>query len=159
MIMVGVAQFRVGHSPAKMTTMALGSCLGIVLYDATNRIGALAHAMHPRRDRVKNNANRAKFVDSVILLALERMSQWGAQRGRIVAKLFGGARMFDSFAGCRGLLQIGGENIAAAREVLGELGIPIVAECVGGSTGRTIVFDVSDGSVRVRDVTNTEEIY
>jgi chemotaxis protein CheD len=156
---VDVAQFRVGQAPMRIMTMALGSCLGIALHDPEARIGALAHAMHPRRERVKNNMNRAKFVDSVIPLLVERMLQWGARREKIVAKIFGGARMFDGFEGCRGILQIGDENIVAAREVLKDLGIPLVAECVGGRTGRTIVLDVSNGSVLVRHVNDTEEIY
>jgi chemotaxis protein CheD len=154
-----MAQFRVGEAPMRIMTMALGSCLGVVLYDPQARVGALAHAMHPRRTRVKNNINRAKFVDSVIPFLVERMLQWGARREKIVAKIFGGARMFDGFDKCRGILQIGDENIVAAREVLKELGIPLVAECVGGRTGRTIVLDVSDGSVLVRGVNDTEEIY
>jgi chemotaxis protein CheD len=158
-VKVDVARIRVGHAPMRIMTMALGSCLGIVLHDPETRIGALAHAMHPRRERVKNNMNRSKFVDTVIPLLLERMLQWGARREKIVAKIFGGARMFDGFTGCRGVLQIGDENIVAAREVLRELGIPLVAECVGGRTGRTIVLNVADGSVLVRCVDNTEEIY
>jgi len=158
-IKVGVAQFRVGQAPMRITTMALGSCLGIVLHDPEARIGALAHAMHPRRERVRNNMNRAKFVDSVIPLLLETMLQRGARREKIVAKIFGGARMFDGFEGCRGVLQIGDENIFAAREVLHELGIPLVAESVGGRTGRTIVLDISDGSVLVRQLNDAVEIY
>lgn len=158
-VKVDVAQFRVGQAPMRIMTMALGSCLGIVLFDPEARIGALAHAMHPRRERVKNNMNRAKFVDTVIPLLVERMLQWGARRDKIVAKIFGGARMFDGFEGCRGILQIGDENIVAAREVLNEIGIPLIAECVGGRTGRTIVLNVSDGSVLVRRMNDTEEIY
>ena len=157
-VKVGVAQFHVGHAPVRMMTMALGSCLGIVLHDASAGVGALAHAMHPRREQVKNNANRAKFVDTVIPAMIERMLTWGARRDRIAAKLFGGARMFDAFKGCQGVLQIGDENIVVAREVLAELGIPIAAECVGGTSGRTIVFNVADGTVLVRYVNNTEEI-
>lgn len=158
-VVVGVAQFRLGQAPAKLTTMALGSCLGIVLYDASTKIGALAHAMHPRQARVKNNMNRAKFVDTVIPAIVGRMIRWGARREKIVAKIFGGARMFDSFSGCPGVLQIGDENIIAAREACEKLGIPIAAECVGGSSGRTIVLDVSDGSVMVRRTDSSEEIY
>ena len=82
-VKVDVAQFLVGGSPMQMMTMALGSCLGIVLYDPSTGIGALAHAMHPRRERVKNNANRAKFVDTVIPAMIEQMLQGGARRGRI----------------------------------------------------------------------------
>lgn len=67
--------------------------------------------------------------------------------------------MFDCFKGCQGVLQIGDENIAAARDVLAEQGIPIVAECIGGTKGRTIIFDISDGSVAVRFADGNEEIY
>ena len=158
-VKVGIAQFRVGQAPVHMMTMALGSCLGIVLHDPSAGIGSLAHAMHPRRELVKNNANRGKFVNTVIPLAIERMLQWGARRDRIVAKIFGGARMFDVFKGCQGVMQIGDENILVAREVLGNLDIPIIAECVGGTSGRTILFDVSNGSVLVRYVNGNEEIY
>lgn len=142
-----------------MTTLALGSCLGIVLYEPTTRIGALAHAMHPRRARVKNNANRAKFVDSVLPLLLDGMARRGARRERIVAKLFGGARMFESYAGNAGVMQIGDENVAVAREALAGMGIPIVAECVGGGSGRTIALDLSNGSVVVRGVELAEAVY
>jgi chemotaxis protein CheD len=141
-----------------MTTMALGSCLGIVLHDRKAGIGGLAHAMHPRRERVKNRTNRAKFVDSVIPAVVERMVGWGARRERITAKIFGGARMFDAFVGCRGVLQIGDENVRAAQEVLAKLGIPLTAQRVGGTNGRTITFDVASGAVEVRYVDGTEEI-
>jgi chemotaxis protein CheD len=158
-IAVGVAQFRIGQAPGTMITLALGSCLGIVLYDATTRIGALAHAMHPHRERVKNNANRAKFVDSVLPVLLDGMARRGARRERIVAKIFGGARMFESYTGSAGVMQIGDENIVTARKELAAMGIPLVAECVGGRSGRTIAFDLSNGSVAVRDVESNQAEY
>jgi chemotaxis protein CheD len=142
-----------------MMTMALGSCLGIVLFDGTTKIGALAHVMHPKREFVRNNMNRAKFVDSAIALMINRMVKRGARRGEIVAKMFGGAKMFKSVKGNPGVLQIGEKNVAAAREQLEELGIPIVAEDVGGSQGRTICFNVSDGTVLLKDAFNNERVY
>lgn len=157
-VRVGVAQFHLGYAPVRMMTMALGSCIGIVLHDSSAGVGALAHAMLPRCERVKNNANRAKFVDTVIPILMKQMIRRGARQDRIVAKLFGGARMFDTFKECKGVLQIGDENIVTAREVLAKLGIPVVGECVGGTSGRTIIFNVADGSVRVRYVDNTEEL-
>ena len=141
----------------EMTTMALGSCLGIVLYDGEAAVGAMAHVMHPRRERVKNNANRAKFVDTAVSLMLDRMEKRGAARRRVVAKIFGGARMFVRDQDRRSHLQIGESNVLAAREEFARIGIPIVAERTGGNRGRTIVFDVSDGSVTVRDATGAKE--
>ena len=156
-VRVGLAQFRIGEAPMEMTTMALGSCLGIVLHDGDASIGAMAHAMHPRRERVKNNANRAKFVDTVVSLMLDRMERRGACRLRVTAKLFGGARMFAHVKDRSSLPQIGDANVAAAREELARLGIPIVASRTGGSKGRSIVFDVSSGKVTVRDSSGIEE--
>jgi chemotaxis protein CheD len=155
---VGLARYRVGEAPLKMMTMALGSCLGIVLFDPIRGIGALAHVMHPRRARLKNKGSKAKFVDSAIAVMIDRMVARGARASRIVAKLFGGARMFEPKAGVPGVIQIGDENIAAAREELRKRRIPVVAEAVGGTKGRTIIFDVCDGSVVVRDALGNEEI-
>jgi chemotaxis protein CheD len=159
LIKVGMAQYRVATAPAKMVTLSLGSCLGIVLYDPVSRTGALAHVMHPSRERVRNNANRAKFVDTAIDLMLGRMAKKGALRSRIHAKIFGGARMFGDVRGGPGVVQIGEENINAARSELKQRNIPIVAESTGGSIGRTVYFDVSDGSVLIKDAYNNEEKY
>jgi chemotaxis protein CheD len=159
LVKVGMAQFRVGTAPMKMMTMALGSCLALVLYDEESRVGGLAHAMHPWRDGVKNNANRAKFVDSAITLMVDRMIKRGARKERFTAKIFGGAKMFDHVRGDRGVMQIGEKNIVAARRKLLHIGIPIIAECVGGSRGRTVLFDVSNGTVYVKDAYDNEEMY
>ena len=159
LVKIGLAQFRVAKAPMTMITLALGSCLGVVLYDGTTSIGGLAHVMHPKRELVKNNANKAKFVDSAITLMLGRMMKRGAKREKIVAKIFGGAKMFKNIKGSPGVLQIGEKNIMSAREKLSELGIPVVAEEVGGEQGRTISFNVSDGTVLLRDAHDNERIY
>ncbi len=158
-VKVGVAEHFVGKAPMRLMTMALGSCLGIVLYDPVNAIGGLAHAMHPRRNLVRRKSNRSKFVDTAIEVMLSKMERLGAKRNDIVAKLFGGARMFDSFKDAAGVMQIGSENVIVARKVLSSLSIPIVSESVGGSKGRTIVLDLEDGTVKVRYADNSEELY
>jgi len=158
LVKVGLAQYKVGKAPMKMMTMALGSCLGIVLFDPEARIGAMAHVMHPHQGNVRDNSNKAKFVGTAIEIMLYRMVKLGAVMGRISAKIFGGARMFDHVVSNRGIQQIGDKNIGAARSEFKERGIPIVNESVGGSKGRTIIFDLSNGSVYVRDAYGNEEI-
>jgi chemotaxis protein CheD len=159
LVRVGLAEYKVGAAPMKIMTMALGSCLGIVLHDGEARIGALAHVMHPNRRKVKSDHNKAKFVDSAIELMLKHMIKRGAKKERITAKMFGGAKMFGHVVNERGVLQIGDKNINAARAELRSRGIPIVAESVGGSKGRTITFDVSDGSVLMVDAHNNRELF
>jgi chemotaxis protein CheD len=155
---VMMAEYRTGKAPMKMLTMALGSCIGIVLYDKEKKMGALAHVMHPSWKDVSNNSNRGKFVDTAIELMISTLSDSGADVEGLIAKIFGGARMFDHIVGSRGIVQIGSANIIAARNELARLGIPIIVERVGGNKGRTIMFDLSDGSVNVRDADGNEEI-
>jgi chemotaxis protein CheD len=159
LIKVGMAQFKVASSPARMMTYALGSCVGIVLYDPVSKIGGLAHVMHPSSGRVPNNSNKAKFVDTAVELMLSMMAKKGAQRERIVAKLFGGAKMFQQDTLSQGVLQIGEENVKAAKEELKKRNIPIVAESTGGTKGRTVFFNVLTGKVTVKDALNNEEKY
>ena len=140
LVKVGVAEHFVGRAPMRIMTMALGSCLGIVLFDPISCVGALAHAMHPRRELVRNRANSSKFVDTVVELMISRMVRMGADKENIVAKIFGGARMFDSISGAKGVLQIGSENVKSAREALASYSIPIVAEDVGGTRGRKVLI-------------------
>ncbi len=157
LIKVGMAQFRVASSPARMMTFALGSCVGIVLYDPVSKIGGLAHVMHPNSEKVRNNVNRAKFVDTAVELMLSRMAKKGAMRTRIEAKIFGGAKMFQSVKASPCVMQIGEENVNATREELTRRNIPIVAESTGGTKGRTIIFDLTSGRVTVKDAQSKEE--
>jgi len=157
LIKVGMAQFKVAMAPARIMTFALGSCVGIVLYDPVSKIGGLAHIMHPSSERVQNNVNRAKFVDTAVELMLSRMAKKGANRSRIEAKVFGGARMFQAISASPGVMQIGEENVKATRAELEGRNIPIVAESTGGTKGRTIVFDITSGRVTVKDAQNKEE--
>jgi chemotaxis protein CheD len=67
--------------------------------------------------------------------------------------------MFDHVVANPGVIQIGDENIAAARKEFARHCIPIIAEDVGGRKGRTVLFDLSDGSVRIQDAFGNEELY
>jgi len=158
-IKVGMAEFRIGVAPMRMYTMALGSCVGIVIHDSVEMMGSLAHVMHPSREKVKNNTNPAKFVDSAVEHMVSRMVRCGANRKRLTAKLFGGAQMFRHITGSRGVIQVGLDNIKAAKDTLKAYDIPLIAECVGGTTGRTILFTIADGSVCVRDAYDNEETF
>lgn len=157
LIKVGMAQFKVAAAPARMMTFALGSCVGIVLYDPISKIGGLAHVMHPSSERVQNNVNRAKFVDTAVEMLLSRMAKKGARRNRIEAKIFGGAKMFQSISASPGVMQIGEENVKATRAELAGRNIQIVAESTGGTKGRTIIFDLTSGRVTVKDAQSKEE--
>lgn len=133
-----------------LAAAAVGSCLVIVLYDCRRRIGALGHALLPSAEKeeaagpVGVAIKPQTYVDGAIDLMLERLEALGAGRGALYAKLIGGANMFPELED-----DVGRDNIARARERLGRAGIPVVAEAVGGSSGRSVEFSVSTGEVKV----------
>jgi len=157
-IKVGMAEYKVMENPAVLTSIGLGSCIGIVLYDAINKLGALAHIMLPRQSEAKNKSNPAKFADTSIDLMLADMEKKGSFKRNIKAKVFGGANMFPKVQG-EILMNVGARNAAAVKEELIKRKIAVVAEDLGGHCGRTIVFDIKDGSVRVKTIRGESVVY
>lgn len=150
-IKVGMADLKVTKAPDILTTLGLGSCVGIALYDGVNKIAGLAHAMLPSASEITNNQNKAKFVDTSIELLIRKMIGEGANRRNIVAKIAGGSQMF-SFNKKSNVLKIGERNIMATRMKLKEMGIKIISEDVGGNYGRTIQLNSQDGSLKVKTI-------
>lgn len=137
-----------GENPFRLVTRALGSCLGITLYNPLKKLGAMAHPMLPDIERARTNANPSRYVNHTIRKMVEDLEKAGSARSLLVAKLFGGARMF-AFISSDSLLNVGEKNIAMAREVFNELNIKISAEEVGGTFGRTIELNLENGKVVV----------
>jgi len=147
-LVVRVADLRVGIADDILVTQGLGSCVAILLYDAEARIGGLAHVLLPSPALGRADANPAKFPQSAVPRLLELMIADGAQGSRISARLAGGASMFAALSP-PGTIQMGERNLVAARQVLRQHGVPLVAEAVGGDFGRTVRLSVSDGMVEV----------
>ena len=139
MIKVGMADMNYCHAPDAITTLGLGSCVGVVLYDPNAQIAGLVHIMLPDSTKIRNNENCAKFADTGIDEMLRRIVSAGASRKAIKAKIAGGAQMF-AFSSENDLLRVGARNVEAVKEKLASLQIPIVAEDTGNSYGRTIEF-------------------
>ena len=156
-IKVGMSDLKVTKPPSKLTTLGLGSCVGIILYDKSSKISGLAHAMLPNSKEINNNSNKAKFVDTSIETLLELMLAEGASKRNIVAKIAGGSQMFK-FNANTDILNIGDRNIKAAKDKLKELNIKVIGEDTGGNFGRTITFDPMDGSLHIRTIGHGEKI-
>jgi chemotaxis protein CheD len=148
---VGMADFKVCKSPHRLTTLGLGSCVGIVLYDPVTKISGLAHIMLPDSTQIKNNSNRAKFADTAINDMLEEMIGLGANVHRIISKLAGGAQMF-AFNTTSDLMRIGDRNVQSSKKILGELNIKIIAQDTGENYGRTIEFFSENGDLFIKSI-------
>lgn len=153
MIKVGMADLKICKAPDALTTLGLGSCIGACLYDPVVKIAGMVHYMLPDSTKIKSNQNIAKFGDTGIRELIRLMEEAGARKSRIVAKIAGGARMFavSASVNLHGL-NVGENNIEAARLNLSENGIAIIAEDVGLNYGRTIEFYAEDGSLTIKAV-------
>ena len=151
LVKVGMADLQTSSHPGILTTLGLGSCVGVSLYDPISKIIGMAHVMLPLSTQAKNNSNEAKFADTAIVKLLAEMIKLGARKEKIVAKLAGGAQMF-SFNQTSDIMRIGARNVAASKEKLEELKIPIISEDTGGNHGRTIELYSNDGRLLIKTI-------
>lgn len=150
-IKVGIGDLNVVLPPDKLVTLGLGSCVGIAIYDSINKIAGLAHIMLPDSTNFSNQNNPMKFADLAVPMLVKKMEEAGANKRVIKAKIAGGASMF-SFPDKNPLMDIGGRNGIAVKEVLKKLNIPIISEDLGGNSGRTMIIEAANGRVFIKTV-------
>ncbi|MCK5240985.1 chemotaxis protein CheD [bacterium] len=159
-IKVGMADWKIARDQDVLVTFGLGSCAGLGLWDPKSKIAAMAHIMLPdsKQTRLQQEVNPAKFADTAIMAMLERFPQLGIPKTYLQAKLAGGANMF-MFSGKMSnqeSMNIGERNIVAVKEKLKEVGIPLVAEDTGGSSGRLVEFYAETGMMKIRTALSGE---
>jgi chemotaxis protein CheD len=154
---VGLGQCAVLQGEGTLASYGLGSCVGVVLHDADARVGGLVHVVLPAGQLSRDRSNPARFAESGVPHLVSEMVRSGAVRGRIRARLVGGASMFASLTPA-GTVQMGQRNLNACRVALQKAGVPVEAEAVGGEIGRSLWFDVATGAVTVRSVGHEPEV-
>ena len=150
-IKVGMADLKTGKNPDILTTLGLGSCIGIALWDPVTKIGGLAHVMLPDSTKIRNNSNIAKFADTGIAELVRQIEAMGVPKKRLVAKIAGGARMSE-VSGSTSVGNIREKNAIASKQKLQELGIPILAEDTGLNYGRTVELNCANGDYVIKAV-------
>lgn len=149
---VGISEYKIAQAPTRLITVGLGSCIGTIIYDEASHIGGLSHIMLPDSQPFlhKREIKPEKFADLALPAMVAELEQ-KIRRPRFQAKIVGGANMFQ-FQTLNAASNIGQRNIEAVEEVLARLNIPIVAKHVGGSAGRTMIVDLQDFKIMVRQV-------
>lgn len=151
---VRIAHLAVERGSARLITVGLGSCVAIAIHDPLAKVGGLAHVLLPEGEP-RSGSEGARFASSAVPLLLREMRSLGAT-GPFVAKLAGGARLFGSMLATSA---VGDRNVEASRAALGRARVPIVAQDVGGETGRTVTFDVDSGTLTVRSVGGDDRVF
>lgn len=116
--------------PDIMLTTVLGSCISACIHDPERQIGGMNHFLLPGGARGGDMRFAAASMERLVNGLLKR----GAERVRLQAKLFGGARMIP------GLMDIGRRNGDAALQFLEGEGIPCTAASLGGTRARRVRF-------------------
>lgn len=124
----------------------LGSCVGLALHDRRRKVGGLAHIVLPHAGEKTDRPG--KFVDTAIPQLIEAMKTLAGGELKLAAKMAGGASMFPTTVAAK----IGLQNIESCEQLLGELGIPIVARHCGGEQGRRMSLNTSNGKVLIEIV-------
>ncbi|MFD2443546.1 chemotaxis protein CheD [Bacillus sp. CGMCC 1.16607] len=151
-VKVGISELKVIKSPSTIRTSGLGSCVGVVVYDQTVQIAGLAHVMLPDSSLSKvAGMNIAKYADTAVKELISQLMKSGARMGNLKAKLAGGAQMFQ-FTTSSDVMRIGPRNVDAVKKELQDLRIPVIAEDVGGNSGRTIEFNPKTCMLEIRTV-------
>lgn len=151
-IVVKIGHFGIARGQKVLITRGLGSCVGLVLYDEKVKVGGLVHLLLPENP---GSGRPTKYVDTGIELLIEKMEEKGANKERMIAKLAGGATMFEDIVDSNN--SIGERNLKKTREILANYRIPVVAEDIGKNYGRSIKFFVGDGKLLVSSYNRSEK--
>lgn len=144
-----------GDNSDELVTYALGSCIGVSIYDPVARVGGLLHFLLPNSvlDKKKAEANPYLFADSGIPLLFHRAYAEGAKKERLITRVAGGSQM--SMTG--GIWNVGEKNAAATRSILLRAGVRVQSEAVGGKAARTVRLLVETGEVSITEMTGNSK--
>ena len=148
-LIVGISDIKVSNSlDDVIITYALGSCIGISVYDPVAKVGGLLHYMlpDPTLDEKKAKENPAMFADTGIPTLFKACYRLGAEKRRMIVKAAGGASILDD----TNFFRIGQKNIMAMRKIFWKNNVMITGEDTGANHNRTVRLEMATGKTLVR---------
>ena len=148
-LIVGISDIKVSNSlDDVIITYALGSCIGISVYDPVAKVGGLLHYMLPDStlDEKKAKENPAMFADTGIPTLFKACYRLGAEKRRMIVKAAGGASILDD----TNFFRIGQKNIMAMRKIFWKNNVMIASEDTGANHNRTVRLEMATGKTLVR---------
>ena len=138
---VVVGDMKFGVKGDSLVTYALGSCLGLVVYDPLIQVAGLLHAMLPmsKINPEKARANPHMFVDTGVPLLFRTLYEQGCQKSRMVVKAVGCGNPL----GKSEMFKIGERNFTVLKKLLWKNNVLLAGQDVGGTASRTVYFDTS----------------
>jgi len=143
---VGQGEHGVSDDPSVILATLLGSCVSTCMFDPLAKVGGLNHMVLPN-DSSNDPFDMMSQVNAMECL-INALLNSGAARSRLVAKVFGGARMIGSSAG------VGEKNAQFVLSFLRDESIPLEGQDLGGTQARRIRFEPTTGRVQLKLVTD-----
>jgi len=146
---VGVADMKVSNKQTEsIITYALGSCIGLIIYDPVVKVGGILHYMLPESsiDKEKAAARPYMFADSGIPRLFKSAYKLGAVKQRMKVYVAGGAEILDQ----KGFFNIGKRNYMALKKMFFKNKMMIDKQSVGGNTNRTIRIEIATGEIYIK---------
>lgn len=140
----------------ELRALGLGSCIGLCVYDPGSKLGCVAHIVLPVA-KSADTKEVGKYADTAVPYVIKEMTSRGAVQSRLRIAIAGGAQLF-SFEGSDSRLDIGKRNTEAVKSLLSTMKLRLVAEEVGGKSGRTIVLDSTTGDVTVKQAGGVSKV-
>lgn len=144
-VVIGIGDCQASSDPkTSLVTYALGSCVGLAMFDPQTSVGGLLHILLPdaAMDPAKAGRNPCLFADTGLPALLDRCRRLGAVPSRLRIWLAGGSAVMDS----HGIFNIGKRNQLAMRKALWKAGLMVHAEDLGGSGSRTVRLELATGT-------------
>lgn len=144
-VSLNISELIVTSEPIVVSTV-LGSCVSVCLFSEFAKGGGIIHYALPELLN-KSKDDPLRFGDYAIQKLVETTCHHlELKPSQLKAKIVGGANNIASETTSR---QIGFENVALAKKLLADYGIPIVGQDVGGIRGRKILFHIQSGRLQV----------
>ena len=134
--------------PEDCIVTVLGSCIATCLYDPVAKVGGANHFLVANGPKTVGQSLR--YGVHAMELLINALLRKGARRDCLVAKVFGGAKMFDDMA------DIGRVNAEFALQFLSDEAIPLQSKSLLGRQARRIRFWPSSGRALQRVVDPSE---
>ena len=135
----------VSSEPCSVTTI-VGSCVAVCVWHPIVRVGGVTHFILPQWDGAGQSSCR--YGDIAIEMLITKMNELAGSGRKMQAHIFGGACMFEVLRRS----QLGTANVEIALKLLSSYGLEVVTKQVGGSKGRKVVFQTSDGTFTVKEI-------
>jgi chemotaxis protein CheD len=141
---VGIGEVKSASAGAELGTI-LGSCISTVLWQPEQQFAVMNHILLPRRSRNHRSPTPdGRFADESWRMMQARLARQGICLKSCLAFVAGGGNVVDTLQN-----DIGGQNIAAMRDLLEAACIRVQSANVGGTSHRTARFNPATGEFTI----------